>query len=414
MNRDSVRIFHRLPGGGFTPGTDRRSFQLRRRGLVVKAKRCRCRRCAVLLAILLVGITAACEWPLERQPSTIHLRARAWPAADRLFRQDPLWLGADDAHSVDLGKGRVLWLFGDTLVRAGTSDDRSRAHLIRNSIGIQTGSDPAAASMAFFWRQTPLRAPASFFPESEKTWVWPGDGIRLGNRLLVFLTTIAPFENDLGFAVIGWQAQLIDNPDAPPERWRTTAVRKNPGTFVIAVGTGGVLHRNGYLYAYGTSQGGNQAYLARWKADQAWAGDLREPEWWCGAGPGWRTDSQVDSRPAVLFTDAQAEFGVHYESRINRLVQIQTIGFGAAEIGWRIARRPEGPWGQLTGFYSPDEGSIPGVLIYAAKSHPFLTGADLVITYATNHIDPKRLNDYPALYYPRVLRASFAPARVVD
>ena len=377
-------------------------------------KRICCRPSVLLLAILLVGGIVACERPIGKQPSTVHLRARAWPAADRLFHQDPRWLGADDAHSVDLGKGRVLWLFGDTLIRAGNSNYRRRAHLIRNSIGIQTGSDPAAAPMAFFWRQTAARKPASFFPESEKTWFWPGDGIRIGNRLLLFLTRIVPFENDLGFAMTGWHAQLVDNPDAPPEQWRLTDVRKNSGKFVVALGTGGVLCRQGYLYAYGTNQGGNQAYLARWKEALAWTGDLREPEWWCGADLGWKIESQMDSRPAVLFNDAQAEFGVYFEPRINQFVQVQTTGFGAADLGWRIAPRPEGPWGQLTGFYSPEEVSIPGVLIYAAKTHPFLTGADLVITYATNHIDPKRLNDYPALYYPRVLQGSFQPARVLD
>ena len=414
MNRDNERIFHRVPEGGSNPDTVRRAFQLHRRGFGVKAKRFRRRRCALLLAILLVGITAACQWPVESKPSPFYLKARAWPAADGLFHQDPRWLGSDDAHSVDLGKGRVLWLFGDTLIRAGNGSDRSRAHLSRNSVGIQTGSDPSAASMVFFWRQTVAHKPASFFPESEKKWFWPGDGIRLGNRLLVFLSRIAPFDNDLGFAVTGWHAQLVDNPDAPPERWQTAEVRKDPGAFAIALGTGGVLHRKGYLYAYGTGQGGNRAYVARWKADLAWAGDLREPEWWCGAGPGWQKASQMDSRPAVLFTDAQAEFGVHFDPRINQFVQIQTIGFGAAELGWRIASRPEGPWGRLTGFYSPEEMSIPGVLIYAAKSHPFLTGADLVITYATNHIDPKRLKGYPALYYPRVLQGSFDAASGLD
>ncbi|WP_372677478.1 DUF4185 domain-containing protein [Desulfosarcina sp.] len=372
------------------------------------------RRWALFLAILLVGIAVACQGPIGRQPSTVHLKARPWPAADGLFRQDPRWLGADDAHSVDLGKGRVLWLFGDTLVRAGKGNDRSQSHLIHNSVGIQTGSDPAAASMVFSWRQTAAHAPASFFPEFEKTWFWPGDGIRLGGRLLVFLTMIAPFENDLGFAVTGWHAQLVDNPDSPPDRWQTADVRKNPGMFAIALGTGGVLHSKGYLYAYGTHPSGNQAYLARWKADLAWAGDLRGPQWWCGAGQGWKTEAQMDSWPAVLFTDAHAEFGVHFEPRINQFVQIQTVGFGAAELGWRIAPRPEGPWGRLTGFYSPEEVTIPGVLIYAAKSHPFLAGADLVITYATNHIDPKRLNEYPALYYPRVLQGSFDAASGLD
>jgi hypothetical protein len=64
----------------------------------------------------------------------------------------------------------------------------------------------------------------------------------------------------------------------------------------------------------------------------------------------------------------------------------------------------------LKRFYQPQEKRIPGVLIYAATPHAFLTGADLVITYATNHIDPDRLNADPALYYPRVVRGAVKKA----
>ena len=190
-------------------------------------------------------------------------------------------------------------------------------------------------------------------------------------------------------------------------------MKKQRGRFPIVLGTGGVLREKGCLFAYGTNQRGNQAYLARWPMDQVEAGDLRDPEWWCGASLGWKRESLMESEPAVLFNDAQTEFGVHFEPPIDQFVQIQTIGFGAADLGSRIAPRPEGPWGRLIGFYSPEEISIPGILMYAAKSHPFLTGAGLVITYATNHVDPKRLNDYPTLYYPRVLQGSFASTGAV-
>jgi hypothetical protein len=315
---------------------------------------------------------------------------------------------------VDLGKGRVLWLFGDTFINTKGGGDRSRAGLIRNSIGIQTGSDPSSASMAFFWRQNAAKGPASFFPESGQSWLWPGDGLRIGRQLLVFLTVIVPNKNDLGFAMTGWKAVLVENPDAPPDRWQIIDVQKKGGNFPVALGTGGVLRHAGHLYAYGADSIGNQAYLARWREEQAGAGDLREPEWWCGERLGWKRESLKKGEPAVLFSDAQTEFGVHFEPRINRFVQIQATGFGAGDLGWRSAPRPEGPWGPLTGFYSPEEVSIPGILIYAAKSHPFLTGADLVITYATNHLDPKRLNDYPALYYPRMLQVSFETASVID
>jgi hypothetical protein len=40
----------------------------------------------------------------------------AWPEAGELFHSDPRWLGADAAFSIDLGQGRVLWMFNDTFV----------------------------------------------------------------------------------------------------------------------------------------------------------------------------------------------------------------------------------------------------------------------------------------------------------
>ena len=371
---------------------------------MVNVKRLCHRRCVLILAILLVGGILTCGWPIGKQPSTVLLRARAWPEADRLFHQDPRWLGADDAHSVDLGKDRVLWLFGDTFIGADNSAERSRADLIRNSIGIQTGSDPSSASMAFFWKQTTGRTPASFFPESGKTWVWPGDGIRIGGRVMIFLTVIEPLANDLGFAMTGWRALWVQNPEAPPERWQCADVLTSSCRFPVALGTGGVLRSNGYLYAYGANPSGNLAYLARWPEKKARAGDLREPEWWCGADRRWKNETLMDGEPAVLFADSQAEFGVHFDPRINRFVQIQTAGFGAADLGFRIAPRPQGHWGPLTLFYSPEEASTPGILIYAAKSHPFLTGADLVITYATNHLAPQRVMTDQTLYFPRFLR----------
>ena len=49
--------------------------------------------------------------------------AEPWPEADELFRSDPHWLGSDDAYSIDLGDGRVLWLFGDTFI---TYDTRTK------------------------------------------------------------------------------------------------------------------------------------------------------------------------------------------------------------------------------------------------------------------------------------------------
>ena len=50
---------------------------------------------------------------------------------------------------------------------------------------------------------------------------------------------------------------------------------------------------------------------------------------------------------------------------------------------------------------------MPKIMIYAAKAHPHLAGADLVLTYATNSQDFSQLVARKDLYYPRFLRVSF-------
>lgn len=356
----------------------------------------------VLILAVLVGCAARGDPTAEGPP--VALTAHPWPEADALFHQDPRWLGGDDAHSVNLGKGRVLWLFGDTLIASDQRGKRSQANMIRNSIAIQNGYDPAAAGMTFFWKGACPGAPASFFPESRNSWYWPGDGIRIGPRLLIFLAEIQTAANPLGFTVTGWQAVLIDNPDESPRKWQAAGAKRGSEKFDIVPGTGGILIHHGFMYAYGCDPSGRRAYLVRWPDHEAGGGNLSGAQWWCGQRLGWLAENRIQEGPAVLFTDAQSEFGVYHDARVNRYVQIQTVGFGAADLGFRTASRPEGPWSALRRFYKPDEKKIPGVLIYAAKPHVFMTGTGPAVTYATNHIDPNYLLEFPALYYPRVLQ----------
>jgi hypothetical protein len=54
--------------------------------------------------------------------------------------------------------------------------------------------------------------------------------------------------------------------------------------------------------------------------------------------------------------------------------------------------------------YRPVEYNRPNVMLYAAKAHPQLTGADLVLTYATNTFQfSEHLSD-SLIYYPRFVR----------
>lgn len=181
---------------------------------------------ALLLTASVIAVAAglcACrvalppDSPAERPHSDL-IQAQPWPEADALFRSDPHWLGSDDAYSIDLGGGQVLWLFGDSFISRTPLRTRRLATMVRNSVGLQTGYDPSSATMAFYWR-TQGSKPASFFPEEGDIWFWPGHGIVVGDRLLIFLMAIRSSSEGLGFETVGWRAVVVSGFDGAPSTW---------------------------------------------------------------------------------------------------------------------------------------------------------------------------------------------------
>jgi hypothetical protein len=106
-----------------------------------------------------------------------------------------------------------------------------------------------------------------------------------------------------------------------------------------------------------------------------------------------------------------SEFTVHYEPLLAQYLEIQMVGFGQSDLGYRLSDVPEGTWAPIERFYRLEEYEIPDVLVYAAKAHPHLEGASLVLTYATNFVGYGQLVARDDLYYPRFLRAGFDNAR---
>jgi hypothetical protein len=63
-----------------------------------------------------------------------------------------------------------------------------------------------------------------------------------------------------------------------------------------------------------------------------------------------------------------------------------------------------GPWSGPHTLYRPPEHHQPNVMIYAGKAHPPLSGADLVLTYATNTGKFSEHLTNPLSYYPHFVR----------
>jgi hypothetical protein len=362
---------------------------------------------AICLILISIGVascgTRAPGDPAADPPFSDLIQAEPWPDADALFRSHPRWLGSDDAYSVDLGDDRVLWLFADTFIATNARNTRRRSEIIRNSVGIQSGYDPSTALMEFYWR-TENGKPRSFFPEEDDTWFWPAHGVALDDGLLVFLMAIRSSSEGLGFKTYNWRAVWVASPEREPSEWHLEWLDTPANPFGLVV-SASVLQMGEHVYAYSVQEPDHTIHLVRWPLGEVLNKDLSEPQWWDG-GRGWVAQRDLLQVPYPLFSEGQNEFTVHYEPALDRFLEIQTVDFGQADLGFRLATAPTGKWTPVERFYRPVEHPEERILIYAAKAHPHLAGADLVLTYATNTYPYARLVRREDLYYPRFLRAS--------
>ena len=144
-------------------------------------------------------------------------------------------------------------------------------------------------------------------------------------------------------------------------------------------------------------------YVARWRDGDVRRGDLMQPEWWAGERLGWVPDSSATPR-WPLFENGQSELTIHYDRASGRYLEVQSMGFGPADVMLRAAVRLTGPWSAPRMIYRPPEYYQRDIMIYAAKAHPTLAGADLVLTYATNSFRPDAMSADTLIFYPRFVR----------
>jgi hypothetical protein len=351
------------------------------------------------------------------------LEVRPWPQASARFRSRGPWLGADSAYSVDLGSGRVLWLFGDTFIDPARDGSRVNGPnlFLRNSAALQTPAQDTTlyelsrSQLTFFTGPERDGAPSSFFPETEQgDWFWPLHGALVPDgKLLVFRMQIRKVSSGFGFAVVGWDAVAVDTPHGMPNDWAPRVIGGQSSPAAHLVGSS-VLIEGEYLYAYAAKNDDRDhtIFLARFALASLRglpSGALADPEWYTARGYQRQSAGAV---PEPVLPEGQIEFSVHFERRLERFVQFQTRGLFASDpqtaIVMRTAQRPEGPWSLPSVVYVPPAppGTDPSKLLtYAAKAHPEQRGADAVLTYMQNDVANPAPND--AVYYPEVLRLTF-------
>jgi Domain of unknown function (DUF4185) len=347
-----------------------------------------------------IGLTCFGAFALACGTGAPSASATLWPRADALFHSDSRWIGGDGAYSVDLGAGRVLWLFGDSFIAQTPARVRSQATMVRNSLAIETGYDPSRAFMRFYWAEDDGN-PVSFMPEDGADWFWPEGGVRIGDSLVLFYEREqTPPGDPSGFEGVGWSAVRIDDPDDVPSQWKLQPTIPTKDGHGIDLGTA-VFREGDATYVYGEKGSGHSLYIARYATADVARGALDQPAWWNGNG------FVVGSEPRSIMSLAAPEFSVHHDRRLGRYVLVESMGYGPSTLDWCVADHPEGPWSEPRDLFRPPESFNPDAFVYAGKAHPELTGADLVATYVPSTFDSPPVNEEHLFYYPRFVRLSY-------
>ena len=355
---------------------------------------------ALTFAFLLLWSEGLTAGEVDHGTTSYHIEAQRWIEAEKIFHSDSHWLGGDGATSIDLGNGRVLWLFGDSFIDLSGIGSRRSSNLVRNSLAIQTGYDPSNASMKFYWNMHD-GTPSAFFAREGKNWFWPASGIMVGKHLLIFLMEIKTAKNELGFDACGWKAVWINNTQEEPNCWNLTYLI-SPQKQGLIVGSGNPLLEKGFLTVCATDSNDRAVYLMRWPERSASTGTLTNPQWWAGYTTGW-VKGQKDKLERII-SNGQMEFTVEYQPQLERYLQIQTLSVMNPCLAMASAASMTGPWSVQTCFFTSHEQGSPELLIYAGKSHPMLKGADMVFTYVVNTTKEDRLFNDMSIYFPTMLK----------
>ncbi len=375
--------------------------------------------------------------PAVAQPAVVF--DKEWEA---VFARTDGWTGGDVAATVDLQDGRILWLFGDSLIGPATDGKRAaETRMVNNAIAVHPldrrapWRAPAATAVQFYWgRNDGKGRPTAWIAPSQPSgdWFWPtGGGIafRSGNRtrLLLFLFRVRRDPQGKGvwnFQTAGTTLAVVDDVRAPVAEWKprlldiphstaSTGVRLKTET-LWGMAACRAPRQNAdeplELLIFGTRRGGlavSDLLVARVGSDSV--EQMNAWRFWAGDPPavGWTADAK---RARGVADRIVSEFSI--EPRIQNaqahwlLIQSELL-LGRRILG-RAARRPQGPWSAPAELLAvPDVGRSRQYFTYAAKGHFLISRpGEVLVTYLVNSNNFADLFNDASIYRPRFVRVA--------
>lgn len=335
-------------------------------------------------------------------------QARPREELEVLFRRgEQGFRGADADLSIPLGRGKSLWIFGDTLVG---QRDSLPLEMPRNSMGILRTNRAGEKSFRFYWKTEKGKARAFLTDPRPGQWLWPGTMCLAEENLYLFLrrfqTCNAVRSEAFRFRYVGPYELRVENPHDDPFDWEIHPLQAPPLARSILWHSGCIAAPDGFLYLWGGRRGarGHGTLMARCPLHELNRPGSIQWEYYAqdAGGPAW---SFRPLRMAPLFPGWAAEMSLFYLKK--QKVYITVYGHHRENsIGVQLARSMEGPWTPYYPIYRPPDAQwSKNYFCYAPKGHPELSppGGELLITYITNSHKVSDILHDQRIYYPRFI-----------
>lgn len=303
---------------------------------------------------------------------------------------DATWSGGDQAASVALPDGRVVWLFADTL-RGGTKPDGSRAagtRMVHNSLLVQDGGCLTA-----------VPAPAEVVPSPRRgEWYWPQAAVVQGDALVVFCSRVRG-SSATDFRSVGVDVALFDLRSGTPRLVRAlpTAWSQAPET-TTQYGKA-FAEQGGWLYSWGSrkvpGEFGKAVAVARVRP----ADLLQQGAWRYWDGTGW-SPAQADAVDVVQAGHGwSTSFSVLRRGGLWTAVAKSEDVYGSDVVA-ATGVAPTGPFVERVVGQAPSSGDL---LQYTALAHPELPLANggLLVSVCRNSLSERALWADADLYKPQ-------------
>jgi hypothetical protein len=350
----------------------------------------------------------------------------------------PSWLGADVASSSPLGDGRLVWIFGDTLLGSVRTDCPPPADYCDRDVGANETTGMIASSLAImrFGADGAPQPMTPYFPHAGRLavpvlpsvapgeFLWPMAITRVGTTIVVSASRHTRASGLFSLGSVLLRVRNTSDP-LPAWRWETRAVaasRPAAGDLPQLTWMTALVRDGAWIYVFGERARplASETLLARFPVADVLA-DTWSPhlEFLAGAGDHW--DASYDATRAFVVPGlpGTTEATVYWDRRLGwysfrippltfdvRLYTAAALAGPWRDRGivyrlparWREPRRPDG---------------APRYVAYAVKAHPCLgNGSDIVLTYNVNLLDgtydsaAAAAERQDAFYVPQVIRVT--------